>query len=481
MTSIEKAAGRIREWRRDPIKFVGENFDVTPDKWQAEALKAFASNDPIKQRIALRACAGPGKTACLAWMGWNFLSCYGDKGEHPKGAAASITADNLRDNLWPEFSKWRERSEYLRTAFTWTKERLFANDHPETWFISARSWSKTADAETQGRTLSGLHSKYVLILLDESGDIPPAVLKTGEQALSNCLWGKIVQAGNPTSLTGILHASVTTLRHKWHSIRITGDPDDPNRSPRIDLEWAKEQINTYGRDNPWVMAYVLGEFPPASINCLIGPDEVEAAMHREIGAGMYDWSQKRLGIDAARFGDDPWMICPRQGLKCDAMIEMRNPRTEEILAKIVAKKIEWGSDVEFVDGTGGYGSGVIDGLLVARHKPIEVNFASKAANPRYFNKRSEMLWEAAQWTKRGGCLPNDPVLMKEMTTPTYTFYKSTLRVEEKDQIKKRLGFSPNRFDALGLTFALPDCPKSMTVRQPRRVLIVPPWQRRNRK
>src|SRR3989304_4145199 len=108
---------------------------------------------------------GPGETAVLAWCGLNFLCCYTGKGEHPKGAAVSITRDNLRDNLWPELAKWQARSQFLSQAFTWTAEKLFANDHPETWFIAARSWSKTANTEEQGRALSGLHSQFVLYLI----------------------------------------------------------------------------------------------------------------------------------------------------------------------------------------------------------------------------------------------------------------------------------------------------------------------------
>ena len=114
-----------------------EQFGVEPDAWQLELLRAFA--DPAKQRISLQACAGPGKTAGLAWCGWNFLACYGDRGEHPKGAAVSITSANLEDNLWPELAKWQGRSAFLKSAFTWHKERIVANDHPETWFLSARS------------------------------------------------------------------------------------------------------------------------------------------------------------------------------------------------------------------------------------------------------------------------------------------------------------------------------------------------------
>jgi phage terminase large subunit len=269
---MSKAAIRISQWRKDANLFVKDNFGIEPDAWQREALNALSSRDINKSRISLQACAGPGKSAFLAWAALWFVTCMGSKGEHPKGAAVAVTRDNLKDNLWPEISKWQGRSEFLKAAFEWTKERLSARDHPETWFLSARSWSKTSDEEEQGRTLSGLHSKYVLYLVDESGDIPVAVLKSAEQGLSNCEWGKIIQAGNPTSLTGMLYAASTTLRDKWHIICITGDPDDPMRSPRIDIEWARDQISKYGRQDPWVMSYILGKFPPSSINSLVSLD-----------------------------------------------------------------------------------------------------------------------------------------------------------------------------------------------------------------
>ena len=308
---------------------VRDLFNVEPDFWQLEALEAFASEDKAKMRISLQACAGPGKSAVLAWMGWNFLLCYGKPGSHPKGAVISITSDNLKDNLWPEFSKWQGRSELLLGLFTWTKERIFCKDHPSTWFLSARSWPKTADAEEQGRTLSGLHAEFILILIDESGDIPVAVLKSGEQALTKTLFGKMVQAGNPTSQDGMLYAASTTLAHLWYVIRITGDPDDPKRSPRIDLEWAKEQIKTYGRDNPWVMAFILGLFPPSSLNIMIGPDEVAKAMGRHLTEDIYVSAQKRLGVDVARFGDDRTVLFPRQGLAGRKPVIMRGARTNE--------------------------------------------------------------------------------------------------------------------------------------------------------
>lgn len=234
------AATHIKRWRDDPVAFVREVFKAEPDAWQVDVLEAYAH--PDKRRISLQACAGPGKTAILAWCAWHFLLCRGETGEHPKGAAVSITSDNLKDNLWPELAKWQSRSPLLLHLFEWNKERVFAKDHPETWFLSARSWPKTANAEEQGRTLSGLHAKFVLVLIDESGEIPISVLNAGDQALGNCQWGKMIQAGNPTSLDGMLHAATSLLAHMWTVIRITGDPEDPKRSPRIPVEIGRAHV-----------------------------------------------------------------------------------------------------------------------------------------------------------------------------------------------------------------------------------------------
>lgn len=458
MNNTTKARATLKVWKENPAQFAYDQFKFEPDKWQKEVLDVFPSQDPDKMRISLQACAGPGKTAVLAICGWNFLSCYGSPGDHPKGAAVSITADNLSDNLWPEFAKWQSRSPFLLNAFQWTKTRIFANHHPETWFLSARSWSKTADAEEQGRTLSGLHSKDVLVLVDESGDVPESVLKAGEQALSNCRWGKIIQAGNPTSTTGILYAAATKLRAQWYIIRITGDPDDPNRSPRIDIEWARDQIKQYGRDNPWVMSYILGQFPPDALNTLIGLQDVENALGKHLSEDKYMYSQKRLGVDVARFGDDSTVIFPRQGLAAMKFVVMRGAKTNEIAARVAAAKAKWGSEQEMIDGTGGWGAGVIDSMIQAGYSPLEIQFAGKPIDPRYLNKRAEMWFAMANWLKRGGVIPNDAQLAKELTAPLYMFQNGKFQLESKEQIKKRLGFSPDRADALALTFALPEMP-----------------------
>jgi phage terminase large subunit len=449
------AAEKIRAWRSDAVLFVREVLGVEPDLWQADALRAVADPSRPRRRVALQACAGPGKTAVLAWVCLWFFLCHGGIGEHPRGAAVAITADNLYANLWAEISKWRERSPLLLAAFEKNTARLFARDHSDTWFFEARSYARSANAEEVGRTLSGIHSEYVLFLLDESGDMPLSIGRTAEQALGRCKVGIVLQAGNPTSRTGLLYESATSAQ--WKTIQVTGDPDNPKRSDKIGLEWAREQIQKLGRENPWVKAYILGEFPDVGLNQLLGPDEVRAAFARELAPDAYEWVQRRIGVDVARFGDDATVLSPRQGRAAFRQIVKSGLRTDEVAALILASKDAWGSEVEFVDATG-IGAGVIDCMTVAGRQGIAVYSSGSPSKPRYYNKRAECWWEMAEWVKSGGCLPEDQLLLEELVAPTYYLDKGRIRIEEKDQIKRRIGRSPDRADALALTFAWADAP-----------------------
>lgn len=470
MTAAEQAVGRkLRGWReaRGILRFVDEELKAQPDPWQRQALEAFASPKPEHRRISLQACAGPGKSAVLAWCGLWFLGVQGDVHDHPKGFATSVTGDNLKANLWAEYANWLARSTWMSNRFTWTASRIFCDDHPATWFLEARTWPKTANADEQGKTFSGLHAKYVLAQVDESGGVPSTILRAAEQALSVCAFGKILQAGNPISLEGMLYEAANRLAHQWLVIRITGDPDDPQAwvyAPRVGpgpLAWAQEQIATYGRENPWVKSYILGQFPPASINSLLGYEDVEAAMKRfgALHRERFEWAQKRLGVDVARFGDDRSVIFPRQGAAAFRPIVMRGERTTAIAARVARASIKWDAELVLVDDSGHWGHGVIDNLVTAGYPALGILSEDRAIERRYKNRRAEMWLGMADWVKAGGALP--PYLTEitaELTTPTYTFLAGQFVIEPKDQIKKRLGRSPDLADALALTFALPDQP-----------------------
>lgn len=447
-TAIKRARERIAYWRDNPVEFVRDNFGVEPDEWQIDFLNSYNTNE----RIAAKACKGPGKTAVLSWCAWHFLLTR----PHCKIAATSITGDNLRDGLWSEMAIWQHKSPFLMEAFVWTKTRIYAKDHPETWWMAARQWSKSADSQSQADTLAGLHAEYIMFILDEAGGIPDAVMAAAEAVLANEGGdAKILMCGNPTHLSGPLYRACTKERSFWCLIEITGDPDDPKRSKRISKDWARKQIATYGRDNPWVLVNVFGRFPPASLNALVGPDDMNLAMSRVLRPDAYNHQPKVLGVDVARHGDDCSVIAPRQGLVCFKPKIMRIPDTQQLAANVAQAINKWQPDAVFVDATGGWGWGVIDALNAWGYATIPVNFSGKALDVQYFNKRAEMAFEFAKFIRGGGCLPNMPELTEEATAITYMFNKDQFQITEKAQIKEELGRSPDIWDAYGLTFAHP--------------------------
>lgn len=477
-----EAPQRIRSWRENPAQFVHDVFKVTPDLWQLKALESMGGPPNPRRRLMMKSCTGAGKSAVLAWIGWHRLLCFADRGDHPKGAALSGEGrDNLRDNLWSELAKWQNRSELLLHAFEWTKERIFARDHPETWFLSARSYPKDANSDAVGHTLSGLHSGYPFLLLDETGNMPIQVGQKASQIFTGgAIDGLIAGAGNPTSTGHLLYHIATHQRDMWTVISVTADPDDPARTSRVDVAHANEQIKLYGRDNPWVMATILGLFPSGGINTLMGADDVESAMTRTLEEEHYSWAQKRLGVDVARFGDDRSVIFPRQGLMAFRPDVLRKQDTTHIAAAVVTKKLDWKSDREFIDDSGHWGHGVLDNVKAGGYKPSAVLFEDTPFSDQTCrNRRAEMWIALSKWIKEGnGVLPKIPELVKELSAPTYSFVMGKFQLEPKDLIKKRLGYSPDLGDGLALTFAEPDVPREFRpkVTRPRGFTGIPSGQ-----
>ena len=452
--SVNVAQARMRAWRADPVKFVREVFGAEPDEWQHDALAVLGGAPNPSRKLCMKACTGPGKSAVLAWIGWHRLSCFAAKGEHPKGAALSITGDNLKDNLWSELAKWRGRSEFLQAAFTWTKERIYANEHPETWFLSARSFAKDADADAVGRALSGLHSQFPFILLDETGEMPAAVGKAAQQIFTGAPTDALIaQAGNPTSSTGLLYESCGG--GGWKVVTITADPDDPKRTPRVSIEHAEAMIAEHGRDNPWVMATILGLFPPTGFTAMLGVEDIERAMARHYRPDQFAAAPVVLGVDVAREGDDQSAIARRQGVASFPIEALRIPNTTLVAARVSSVQDQFKADAVFVDETGGYGAGVVDDLRRRNYAPIGVKFGGKASDPRYFDKRSEMLFKLCEWVREVGALAPNPELKAELLALRYVYQGDKFRVVPKDIIKKELGRSPDLSDSLALTFAYP--------------------------
>lgn len=449
--SVLEAALR---WKQQPSIMVQELFGATPDPWQAEALDTY----PTVKRLAMKANKGPGKSATEAWIAWNFLLTR----NQPNIIATSISGDNLKDGLWKEMSLWYGRCPLLKEMFTVTSTRIEARHDPLNWFMSARTWPKKGSTQEQADSLAGFHSDNTLAILDEVGGIPDGVMAAAEATMAGQGEHHIVMAGNPTHREGPLFRACTTQAHMWKVITITGDPDNPNRSPRVPIEWCREQIEMHGRDHPYVLVNVFGEFPPHSFNALIGDEEVDAAMGRLYREPELTPYPRILGVDVARVGDDMSVIARRHGLQTYPSIRRRNVESGQLGASLTNRAWEeFRADACFIDGTGGFGLTWFDCLHDLGRAPIAIGFAQKAAQDnRYYNKRSEMYFELIQWIKTGGALPALDIpgsreLKKALVNTTFTFKGDRLILEEKDDVKAKIGYSPDDADALALTFAEP--------------------------
>lgn len=445
---------RLAVWKQQPAVMVRELFGVEPDPWQADVLGEF----PRRPRIALLASKGVGKTTLLAWLIWNFLLTR----KNPKIACISIDSNNLRDNLWSELSLWMSKSPLLQEWFELNSKAIFLKQpgYEKIWFCSARSWKQSGSAQEQASSLAGLHADNIMFVIDESGSMPDGILASAEAALASCVEGHIVQAGNPERLEGPLYRA-SKSKNDWLVVPINADPENPKRSPRVPLEWARQQIQEWGRESDYVKINVLGQFPSASANALISEDEVDAAMRRVYREHELIGVARILGVDVARSeAGDASVVARRQGLQLYPFTKRRGLNSNQGASLVAREWDNWFADAAFVDATGGYGSGWIDQLSNLGKSAIGVLFNSQPHRPEAFkNKRAEMTWDFVQWIKNGGALPESVELKMALTRTYYYHDKDKLFIDPKDDIKAKIGFSPDEFDAAILTFAEPVSPK----------------------
>jgi hypothetical protein len=172
---------------------------------------------------------------------------------------------------------------------------------------------------------------------------------------------------------------------------------------------------------------------------------------------------KIMGVDTARFGDDANNFWLRQGYRAEFLKQLYKIDQMQLCGNMTSLIDEQGIDQAFVDITGGNGSGAVDraNQLGYGNKITGVNFASAPTTNQklYLNKRAEMYGLTKEYLKNGGSLPDGEIgaqLRYELSSVQYSYDKQNrLYLESKEEVKKRIGKSPDYADAFVLTFAYP--------------------------
>ena len=84
---------------------------------------------------------------------------------------------------------------------------------------------------------------------------------------------------------------------------------------------------------------------------------------------------------------------------------------------------------------------------------VAVNTGERATEPDdYVNLRAELHFGFKKWLREGGAIPDDARLQSELVAPKYSSdARNRLKVESKDELRKRLRRSPDRADAAMLS------------------------------
>ena len=188
--------------------------------------------------------------------------------------------------------------------------------------------------------------------------------------------------------------------------------------------------------------------------------------------GMEGFGPLVVGADPARFGDDTFSVAWRQGrkvIKTESKEKLDTVAGANWLKKIIdrdkPKKL-------FVD-IGGQGAGVYD-VLVSYGEPyseiaVPINFGSEpqdteiilpdgSERPGPKNRRAEMWYRSREWLNQpgGADIPDDNLLQRDACGPGYKYdVNQRLVLESKQEMRKRGINSPDRWDAIALTFAEP--------------------------
>jgi len=449
-----------------------------------------------------RSANATGKTHGAARVAVWFNRCFPDSQVY---LAAAPPESNLKKLLWGEISSIAEKH-----------SRLFQSDTIRTLFIgrSARSFIAGVSIPASGTTaqreakFSGKHAPHLLFIIDEGDAVPDEVYRGIESCMSGG-FARLLVMFNPRNESGEVYrmerdgrANIIRLSAFEHPNVKTGDnviPGAVSRETTIRRinQWcrplatgepvtgecfelpsflvgqtAKSQSGTdypplkhgwYRIMEPAFSYMVLGEYPAQGNQQLISREwiakarsrwDVYVAQHGELApAGVY----ASLGLDVGEYGTDSNVFCSRYGGYVERLIAWTGLDILQTADRAVQEFRLRKAGAIKVDATG-VGSGVSPAIQRQGCTAIPVKVASSPTQKSELGEfailRDQLWWACREWlrTDPGAMLPPDELLIAELQTPTYVIEKGKIRIMRKDIMREVLRRSPDRADALCLTF-----------------------------
>jgi hypothetical protein len=333
-----------------------------------------------------------------------------------------------------------------------------------------------AFTSSESSRLTGHHAPRVLAIITEAQGVEDFAF----EGMLSCATGdedRILAVGNPLNPSGRFY-EVSRAKH-WKSFRISAEQCPNVIEGRtvipggVTREFGKRLKAEYGEESPIVQARWDGEFPEQGESALIKRSWIDAAVSRWPDAmGLLDLQQRRgrdlpepvVACDIARHGPDSTVMCVRRGRTVEKFISWHGADTMETVERIRGEAAQFGVRPrtshapawgELVVDMVGLGAGVGDRLKELGYRVREhVGGFKPGKKDRFFNGRAESFWTLRDRLEAGTInLPKDEALEEELLAISWRATPSGLvQLESKEDMKRVLGRSPDRADALAMAF-----------------------------
>lgn len=358
------------------------------------------------------------------------------------------TARQVRSILWKE----------IRTQFDSAKIKL-PGECFQTELRIKPNWFALGLSTKEADKFQGFHEKNIFFIFDEAAGIPQTIF----HAMSGCLTSenaKLLLLGNPSSLDGEFYDAFHAKREFYNPISISAF-ETPNLTGEryipglVTREWVEEKRKEWGENSPLWQVKVLGEFPTSAFDSLIPLSAIERAVNQ-------DFEDKEdeaifLGIDIARYGDDKTVIVARNGGKIRDIQSWGQCDLMETTGRIINYVNQIAHPVIINCDVIGLGAGVVDRLRELNFKVSGINVAEKPSDSqKFFSLRDELYWNLKERFTLGEIqIPDDKELIAQLASIKCKYPLGKIKIESKEEMKKRGLSSPDKADALALSFIQP--------------------------
>lgn len=427
--------------------------------YQREILAAL----PPRRKVSVRGPHGLGKTTTAAMTVLWFAITRELSGRDWKIATTAGAWRQLEFYLWPEIKKWARRLNWVALECEPYSERT----ELLTLNIKLKHGQAFAAASDNPALIEGAHADSVLYVFDESKAIIPETFDAAEGAFSGAANGGDLEAfalamstpGEPNGRFYDIHRRAPGLED-WFARHVTCD--EAIAAGRISAEWVAQRERQWGRETAVFHNRVLGEFYSSDEDGVIPLSWIEQANERWLtwtAEGKPQQAGRRtVGVDVARSGTDQTVMALYDA---PVVTELRHTAKEDTMqttGRALGIVSASPGRVPIVDVIG-IGAGVVDRLREKKVNVVAFN-ASEATTRKdrsgelgFTNTRSAAWWNLRELLDPGYgaelALPPDDMLTGDLTAPKWRVMSGgRIQVESKDEIRKRIGRSPDDGDAV---------------------------------